>query len=278
MEGLEKILYFVSLSFYAVTAITAFSGFFTVRRYRAFYALAIVLLGALIGVRWYHAAHPPIFGTYEESLSASFAVTLFSLFLDREGRFARFTAALSFITLGYGSFFDSSLKPLVISEQSLWVEFHALFAWIAYGFHAIVFAAAIGILIKKEETVDAPSVSLSSTSLRTGRAGLSDWLMRKGLVYGFIGQTVFFVIGSYYSARLHGRWWMWDAVEYLFIISWLIYAVAMHGRILSGWSAKRTAAWIAAGFAALMLLYWGLIYFPHSTYHIFDIEFKTHFP
>ena len=292
MQGLEKILYFACLSFYAVTAITAFSGFLTVRRYRVFYVLAIALLGALIGVRWYHAGHPPIFGTYEETLSASFAVTLFSLILDRGGRFARFTASFAFFTLLYGSFFDSSLKPLVISEQSLWVEFHALFAWIAYGFYALVFAAAIGALIKKEETVAAaaPSSSLPSSAssappkadgadgLRTGREGLSDWLMRKGLVYGFIGQTVFFVIGSYYSGRLHGRWWMWDTVEYLFIVSWLIYAVAMHGRILSGWSAKRTAAWIVAGFAALLLLYWGLIYFPHSTYHIFDTEFKTHFP
>ena len=313
MEGLEKILYFACLFLYAAAAIAAFSGFLAARRYRVSYVLSIALLGALIGVRWYHAGHPPIFGTYEETLSASFAVTLFSLFLDREGRFARFTASFAFFTLLYGSFFDSSLKPLVISEQSLWVEFHALFAWIAYGFYALVFAAAMGVLIKKvtprptplgvsapkgggtlrlrrtedgsggikKETVEAPSASLPSASLRTGRtgrAGLSDWLMHKGLLYGFIGQTVFFVIGAYYSARLHGRWWTWDTVEYLFVASWLIYAVAMHGRILSGWSDKRTAAWVAAGFAALLFLYWGLVYFPHSTYHIFDIEFKTHFP
>lgn len=270
---MEKILYFACLSLYAVAAIAAFSGFLAARRYRVFYVLAIALLGALIGLRWYHAGHPPIFGTYEETLSASFAVMLFALILDREGNFARFTAALSFVTLLYGSLFDSSLKPLVISEQSLWVDFHALFAWIAYGFHALVFAAAMGILMKKEETVDAPSSASGGL-----RAGASGWLMRKGLIYGFIGQTVFFVIGSYYSARLHGRWWTWDTVEYLFVASWLIYAVAMHGRILSGWSDKRTAAWVAAGFAALMLLYWGLVYFPHSTYHIFDTEFKIHFP
>lgn len=262
MQGLEKILYFVCLSFYAVSAVAAFSGFLTLRRYRVLYALIIATLGALIGVRWYHAGHPPIFGTYEETLSASFAVTVFSLILDREGRFGRFTATFAFFTLLYGSLFDSTLKPLVISEQSLWVEFHALFAWIAYGFYSLVFAAAISVLLKKEETLDV----------------LSDWLMRKGLLYGFIGQTVFFVIGSYYSTRLHGRWWMWDAVEYLFVASWLIYAVAIHGRILSGWSNKRTALWIAAGFAAAIVLYWGLIYFPQSTYHVFDTEFKTHFP
>ena len=82
---------------------------------------------------------------------------------------------------------------------------------------------------KKEETVAAaaPSSSLPSSAssappkadgadgLRTGREGLSDWLMRKRPCLRFIGQTVFFVIGSYYSGRLHGRWWMWDTVEYL---------------------------------------------------------------
>ncbi|MFZ3072615.1 MAG: cytochrome c biogenesis protein CcsA [Thermodesulfobacteriota bacterium] len=276
MEGLEKILYFASLSLYAASALAAFSGFLTVRRYRVFYVLAIALFGVLIGVRWYYAGHPPIFGTYEKTLSASFTVALFSLIFDREGRFARFTATFAFATLLYGSLFDSGRKPLVISEQSLWVDFHVLFAWIAYGFYTLVFAAAIGILIKKEVTPFSKG-GLGGIKEETVDAA-SDWLMRKGLLYGFIGQTVFFVIGSYYSARLHGRWWMWDTVEYLFVASWLMYAAALHGRILSGWSNKRTAAWVAAGFATAMVLYWGLIYFPHATYHIFDIEIKTHFP
>ena len=73
-----------------------FFGFSYRKALPRFYVLAIALLGALIGVRWYHAGHPPIFGTYEETLSASFAVTLFSLILDRGGRFARFTASFAF--------------------------------------------------------------------------------------------------------------------------------------------------------------------------------------
>ena len=135
---------------------------------------------------------------------------LFSLFLDRGREVRAFYRGFVFFTLGYGSFFDSSLKPLVISEQSLWVEFHALFAWIAYGFHAIVFAAAIGILIKKEETVDAPSVSFSSTSPQDGARRRPFRLAHaQRPCLRIYRPDRFFVIGSYYSARLHGRWWMW---------------------------------------------------------------------
>jgi ABC-type transport system involved in cytochrome c biogenesis permease subunit len=85
-----------------------------------------------------------------------------------------------------------------------------------------------------------------------------------------------FVLGSYYSILLHGVWWLWDTVEYLFVVSWFLYAIPIHGRILYGWGDRRLAALTVLATAGTIILYWGLVYFPWTTYHVFDTELVVH--
>ena len=238
--------------------------------------VALLIEGAYIGIRWFHTGHPPIFGTFEAALSASWMLILFSILIDRKARFAWFIIPFAALTLVYGLNFDKTGKPLVISEQSYWVWFHALFAWIAYGFYTFSFAGAVGILAKSPSFP--PLKKGGEGGLKGGKGGFDlDVFTCETLLWGFLAQTIMFVLGSYYSIRLHGSWWVWDPVEYLFIVSWFLYAIPIHGRILYSWGLKRTAWLIILGMIGTMLLYWSLIYFPFSTYHIFDTEFKSHF-
>jgi ABC-type transport system involved in cytochrome c biogenesis permease subunit len=138
------------------------------------------------------------------------------------------------------------------------VDFHALFAWIAYGFYTFSFICALGILLKRPWA-------------EAGEQGLYRWLL-----WGFSAQTIMFVLGSYYSVRLHGAWWVWDTVEYLFVVSWFLYAIPIHGRILYGWEDRRLAGLTVLAMAGTIILYWGLVYFPWTTYHIFDTELVVH--
>lgn len=233
------------------------------RLFRSLYlpmaAAALLLEGAGIGIRWWRTGHSPIFGTFEETLASSWAVILFAIILDKKGRFAHFSIPIALITLLYGLNFDTTGKPLIISEQSYWVDFHALFAWIAYGFYTFSFFCAITILLSK---------------LHADEVGLERSLYRY-LLWGFLAQTLMFVLGSYYSIRIHGTWWIWDPVEYLFIVSWFLYAIPLHGKILYGWRPRTLAGLTAFAMAGTVILYWGLIYFPWATYHIFDTELKV---
>ena len=245
---------------------------------------ALLIEGVYIGIRWFHTGHPPIFGTFEATLSASWMLILFSILIDRKARFAWFIIPFAALMLVYGLNFDKTGKPLVISEQSYWVWFHALFAWIAYGFYTFSFAGAVGILLNPPLPPLSKSPSFpplkkgGEGGLKEGKGGFDlDVFTCKTLLWGFLAQTIMFVLGSYYSIRLHGSWWVWDPVEYLFIVSWFLYAIPIHGRILYSWGLKRTAWLIILGMIGTMLLYWSLIYFPFSTYHIFDTEFKSHF-
>ena len=239
--------------------------------------VALLIEGVYIGIRWFHTGHPPIFGTFEAALSASWMLILFSILIDRKARFAWFIIPFAALMLVYGLNFDKTGKPLVISEQSYWVWFHALFAWIAYGFYTFSFAGAVGILLNPPLPPLSKSPSFPPLKKRDEGGFDLDVFTCKTLLWGFLAQTIMFVLGSYYSIRLHGSWWVWDPVEYLFIVSWFLYAIPIHGRILYSWGLKRTAWLIILGMIGTMLLYWSLIYFPFSTYHIFDTEFKSHF-
>lgn len=226
--------------------------------------LAILLIeGAYIGIRWFDTGHPPIFGTFEATLCASWMLILFSVLIDRKTQFARIVIPIAALTLFYGLNFDKTGKPLVISEQSYWVYFHALFAWIAYGFYIFSFAGAVTIIIYRLSTISYQLYELDLFTYQT-------------LLWGFLAQTIMFALGSYYSIRLHGSWWVWDPVEYLFVVSWCLYAIPIHGRILYGWGPQRIAWLILLGMVGTILFYWGLIYFPWATYHIFDTEIKIH--
>lgn len=234
---------------------------------------ALLIEGAYIGIRWFHTGHPPIFGTFEAGLSASWTLILFSLLIDRKARFAGFIIPFAALTLVYGLLFDRTEKPLVISEESWWVWFHALFAWLAYGFYTFSFAGAVAMVYGRGE----PPCSPSPNGQTQGSAPTIEEFTFQTLLWGFLAQTVMFALGSYYSIRLHGSWWVWDPVEYLFAVSWFLYAIPVHGRLFYNWGEKSIAWLIILGMLGTIILYWSLIYFPWSTYHIFDTEFKTHF-
>lgn len=264
MNGIEALLFFTIIG----TAI--FSGFLLFLKNMAmkFYfpcVLAILFAeGTYIGIRWFNTGHPPMFGTFEAALAASWTLILFSALIDRKAEFAGFIVPFALVTLFYGLRFDRTGKPLIISEQSYWVYFHALFAWIAYGFYTFSFIGAALLLIRRKPASDSQGNAL-------------DRFTYKMLLNGFFAQTIMFIIGSYYSIRLHGSWWVWDPVEYLFAVSWCLYAIPIHGRVLYGWGYKKVAWLVMLAMAGTMVLYWGLIYFPFATYHIFDAEIKTHF-
>lgn len=264
MGHIENLTYFISFGLYFALSVLLFFRRTPVWLYRAVALAILIIQGISIGFRWSSTGHPPILGTFEESLCASWTLTLFTLILDNRKRFAFITVPFAFLTLFYGLGADLTARPLIISEQSLWVYFHVLFAWIAYGFYTLCLCASVCILYGRR------------CNIASGWENAADWLLHNGLLLGFSAQTVMFLLGAYYSTRLHGVWWMWDPVEFLFVVSWFAFAIAIHGRLFYGWRLEKVSAWTIASFAATMLLYWGLRFFPWASYHVFDIEVKMH--
>jgi len=46
------------------------------------------------------------------------------------------------------------------------------------------------------------------------------------------------------------------------LITWFVYAILLHARLMRGWRGKRIAAISIVGFAAVMITYFGVNYLP----------------
>lgn len=221
-------------------------------------AAGTAILG--FGVRWYLAGHPAIFGTFENTyalatflLSAAAAAGLRSTRLRNIWRWA---APWALAALLYGTRFRSDPVPLTISEQSLWVDVHVAFAWVA-------FIALLG--------------ATSASVLRIARRrplGMdveeSDRFITECLMAGFCGLTGMLATGSWYSFVLFGTFWQWSTVETLSLAAWLAYALVIHGRLFYRWSGWKLDVGLVAILPVLLGAYfiWSVI---PDTWHFFDV-------
>jgi len=268
MKSLEEILIYLALVFYFFS----FALIFKTKSSRfSIHFLAAGVLAQLLSIiiRWVAIGHPPIFGSYEASLHGSWWLAVFIAFTHRS-IFAYFrgmilTALPMVIAIMlYGLTFTTERKPMTLSEFNYLVDFHALFAWLAYAPFTLSFCLALIYLFrhKQDSTAVAPEII--------------DELSFRFMVYGFINHTIMFALGCYYSSTLYLNWWMWDPVESTSLITWLVAGLYIHVRLFYKWRAVKSAWLNVVFFLTLLFSYWGLIYLPQgSTFHVFDTETKV---
>jgi len=215
-------------------------------------------------LRWWHAGHLPLFGSFESSLSLGSAVLLVALlirFRVRDGLAVWPVACLTTAALvAHGLGFDKTMFALTISERSWVVDVHAVLAWVAFG----TLAANAGFGLRR--------------LLRRGDGQQDeDRMLTFTLSLGFILHSAMLASGSLYKFLLFGRAWSFDPVETLGFASWLAYGTLLHLHLMGGWQGRRLARWCLGLFILLIVSYRGIVYFPPwSTYHIFDMDRRIH--
>lgn len=244
--------------------------------------LAAILQLISASIRWIAIGHPPIFGTYEAALAGSWFLVLFVLFsywsVHRHFNLLVKTAIpASILIILYGLTFNTEHIPLTISEKSLWVDFHALFSWLAFAPFTLAFCLSTYYLWKGrggnneqhgiESIKDGPYPPLE----------IIDELVFRYINFGFIMHTIMFALGCYYSSILYGQWWQWDPAESTSLITWLSVGLYIHMRLFYNWKEGKAAWLFILIFATVIFSYWGLIYLPPgSSFHVFDLELKIH--
>ena len=249
--------------------------------------LALHLASALI--RWVGIGHPPIFGTYEAALQGSWFIALYVAFSYRSvhGHFravALTAIPMTVLIILYGLSFNTDRIPLTISEKSLWVDFHALFSWLAYAPFTLAFCLSLSYLWRErnvekitDEAADTTFSREEVEATRIPQSEIVDELSFRYINFGFINHTIMFALGCYYSSILYGTWWQWDPAESTSLITWLSVALYIHMRLFYNWRGKRAAWLFVVIFLVVIFSYWGLLYLPAgSTFHVFDLELKAH--
>jgi cytochrome c-type biogenesis protein CcsB len=206
------------------------------------------------------------------------------------------TALVGWCAFGTGVM-DQSLEQPPPALQSYWIDIHVPTHVIAYSAFTIAFGMAIAYFIKKKEEArlglakgfsqpipegNASNLSgggvavmeRTSTRRSTKTAPVSkgfyallpstevlDKMMYKMNVVGFGFMTALIMLGATWAEVSWGTYWGWDPKETSALITWLIYAFYLHGRILLGWGTKKRdlcAILSIVGFAALMFTYLGV--------------------
>ncbi|MCS7280490.1 MAG: cytochrome c biogenesis protein CcsA [Desulfobacterota bacterium] len=206
-------------------------------------------------VRWIESykigfGHAPLSNYYESLVIFSWCITGIALIL-RKKLISNIIYLLaiggSFLIMAYANLsptIDREIRPLLPALQSNWLHIHVLTCFIAYASFFLSFIC--GVLFFFHSKGPIPNLLVLDRINYTSAS------------IGFIFLTLGILSGSVWAHYAWGSYWSWDPKETWSLITWIIYAVLLHGRFVRGWTEKRLALLSIIGFLSVLFTYFGV--------------------
>jgi cytochrome c-type biogenesis protein CcsB len=163
--------------------------------------------------------------------------------------------------------------PLVPSLQSNWLMMHVSMMMISYA--TLIVGSLLSILylfftfLNKNNNDSSISIvenvnSISFLNLKqinNSKLSLLDivdtWSYRIiGLGFPFL--TIGIISGAVWANEAWGSYWSWDPKETWALITWLVFAIYLHSRLIKGWQGKQAAVLGSCGFFVIWICYLGV--------------------
>ncbi|HSN44573.1 MAG TPA: c-type cytochrome biogenesis protein CcsB [Propionibacteriaceae bacterium] len=220
----------------------------------AFAWLAWGFLTASLVLRALATGHGPFANQHEFAVSFAWAILLAYLYFEWRYK-ARALAPLAFAAAGvmllYASTNDSDVRPLVPALQNSWLlTLHVFTAVLSYGAAAIGGAAAVLYLLH-------PRLKWRGLPKRE----FLEEIGYRSVVISYPFMTVMIVLGAIWAEIAWGTYWSWDPKETSALVTWLIYGAYLHARVTREWRGEKAAWLLIAGFAAILLTFFGNAFF-----------------
>lgn len=259
--------YFMAMLFYVLylpfpkSSLAALAGYTT--------GLGFAANTGAIVLRMVIARRPPLANGYEFILTFAWGIVVIFLLLLRRYRLSLIGALVlpvAFFLLAFVVFFMSADERVTTAIQpalkSNWLTFHVVTAMLGYGALAASFALGILYLIKQKATsAQAAGRHESKISSRIPDLSKLDFMSYRMVMFGFPLLTLCIITGAIWANYAWGTYWSWDPKETWSLITWIIYAIFLHARLMYGWRGKRSA-WLAViGFLAVLFTFFGVNYF-----------------
>jgi len=143
----------------------------------------------------------------------------------------------------------SEIKPLVPALQSNWMGVHVITYLVGYGAMALAsFISLIYLFFARK----IPAASSEMVYL--------DNLIYQLTLFGFPFLTIGMIIGSVWANIAWGSYWFWDPKETCSLITWLVYALYLHLRLLKDWKGRPAAYLSILGFLVTLFTFVGVNY------------------
>lgn len=222
-----------------------------------------------IGFRWIESyqqgiGHIPLSNMYESLVF--FALSIAAVYLVIEHLYkakilGSFVLPFAFIAMAYASYsaeFGKDVKPLLPALQSNWLVAHVITCFIGYA----AFAISSGLAIYYLSKITSFNTQNSPESEGTASGAVSllkiDDIIYKIMVFGFIWLTGGIITGAIWANSAWGTYWSWDPKETWSLITWFVYALALHARYTRGWNGTRMSIVALVGFISVIFTYYGV--------------------
>lgn len=217
--------------------------------------LAANLLALL--ARTFVAGRLPLANMYEFGIFMLACLVALFLFTDNRRSINGLGAVvlpLAFVLSALFLSFYQQSKPLVPALKSNWLLAHVLTAVIAYGALALSFSAAV---LYRWRHYRAGTVSVDEPGTPAQLRALEE-LINRAITFAMPMLTLLIITGAVWAEYAWGSYWRWDPKETWSLITWLIYAAYLHGRLSLGWRGPRAANWAIGGFLAVVFTFVGV--------------------
>ncbi len=237
---------------YAATAV-CISGF-------TIHSLGFVL-------RWWEShklgyGHIPLSNLYESLIFFGWATILVYLFLEFKTKkriIGAFATPFAFLAMAYASFAtDSDIEPLIPALQSNWLTVHVITCFLGYAAFAVACGLGIMYLFRHHAEKTRGHQIKEGLWAHLPELHTLDDLIYKTILFGFFWLTVGIITGSVWAEQAWGSYWSWDPKETWSLITWFVYATAIHARLVRGWAGRRIAILSILGFLSVIFTYFGV--------------------
>ena len=259
---------------------------------RTFIFVSNILFMITLLSRWIGEGYFPLSNLYESLIFLSWGISSIHLFIEYKTK-SRLIGALATPILFFIAGFSSltlptdmqKALPLVPSLQSNWLMMHVSMMMISYA--TLIVGSLLSILylafsfisqenqkeeikkqnlqIRSEEqnfiNTNNIVLNIENKNLEVSKLSLLQtidiWSYRIiGLGFPFL--TTGIISGAVWANEAWGAYWSWDPKETWALITWLIFAIYLHSRLLKGWQGQKAAFVGSIGFFVIWICYLGV--------------------
>ncbi len=260
MTELSLLIYTFTLSLYIVASLLFLlhykdgaKGIFPYGRMSL--RIALLSLTVLMFVRFFLYGYLPVYTFHERLLLLTFSASLCLVLLDiYHPRFRRtFFFVLPVITmfLLLAAFSPQGGIILLPELKSALLLLHIITIIPAYGALVIAFMASIMYLVVDYRLKKKKHVAMLGRLPSLDTLDNLNYLL---VTVGFLMLTISIILGAFWGEQIWGSLWRFAPKETWALVTWLVYAVYLHARLLSGWRGKSIVLLNIAGFSAINYL------------------------
>jgi cytochrome c-type biogenesis protein CcsB len=245
---------------------------------RSFVILSNIFFIITLLMRWIEENYFPLSNLYESLIFLCFGISTVHLYIETKTQsrlIGSLIVPLLFFLTGFSSLtLPTEMQkalPLVPSLQSNWLMMHVSMMMVSYA--VLIIGSLFSILYLFFEVFQNQNNSLQISAVSTIQQEQTFSLLNSSKVnllqtvdiwsyriigLGFPFLTIGIISGAVWANEAWGSYWSWDPKETWALITWLVFAIYLHSRLLKGWQGQKAAILGSFGFFVIWICYLGV--------------------